>query len=211
MKRGNLILVSSLGISVFIAYLISGYFAQNFEIGIRYFCPIIIAAFPALALLFSESSGFNENLSISHESRTKQGTVLLAMGICIGLFLSGWYERTNQLFEYRSMLSYPLGKNDKYIAYQKKIVSESERQSVLSMQEKTEKGAGILAWFESSFFLDFKRNRVAAISSPDFIRRLSGLSFSDFSDAEKLANYLRTCWNTICDMELSGRLPETNK
>jgi hypothetical protein len=191
-KIGNLIIVTSLGISVPFAYLVSGFFADDFGVGIRYSCPVIIAAFPALVLLFSGNSGSIQNPSSSHEFKIRQGAVVIVTGICIVLFLPGWNARFNQLYTFRTMLAYPGGKDNSYLAYQRKILSETEQESVLSMQDTTEKKSAVFAWFESAFYLNFERNTVFVISAPDFLRRASKLTYSDFADGEKLGNYLRS-------------------
>ena len=187
--KGNLIVVISVGVSAFIAFL-TGAHLTNFDAGIRYSCPIIIATFPALSLLFAERSELKQTELNNHRFRAKQYAVMMTLGICIGLFITGWYGRLNLLAEYKSMLAYPI--TDNYITYNKNFLSKDEQESILSIQTQAEKEMGILAWFETTFFLDFKRNSVFAITKPTFISRFSSLTVSDLADGEKLGNYLRS-------------------
>jgi hypothetical protein len=187
---GNLIILMSAGISLPIVYLINGYFARTFYVGIRYTCPLIIAAFPAVMLLFAGKSTFSRPGSTDRKKiKANHLSVLLILCISIGLFMNGWFGRLNQLMEFRSMLSYPINKG--YIAYNKYSLSQFAQESVKSMQNKAEEKAIILAWFEYPFLLDYKRNRIFTIGSPSIIPDIGSLTLNDLKDPDMLITYLR--------------------
>jgi len=189
-NNGSFIVVISAGISVLIAYLVNGYFARTFAVGIRYSCPIIIAAFPAILLLFTGRSEIKQTEFFSNKIKAKQFAVLVALGVCIGFFLTGWYGRINQLFDLRTMLSYPI--KERYINYINHVLSDDEQKTVLSMQEKTKENTTILAWSDASVHLNFERNSIFTVGSPGIIMRTGDLTKKDLADVDMLSSFLRS-------------------
>lgn len=189
-NKGNLIVVITAGVSLTFAYLVNGYFARAFDVGIRYSCPIIIAIFPAIVLLFEGGSKLKQSTFISDKIRVKQFAVWVTLGVSIGFFLTGWYGRINQLTELRTMISYPI--NQKYVSYISKVLSDDTQESVVSMQEKTKEGTTILVWSEAAFLLDFERNNIFTVGSPGTIAQISDLTTNDLADADILSSFLKS-------------------
>jgi hypothetical protein len=188
-NKGKFIVVMSTGISLTIAYLINGHFARDFEVGIRYTCPIILAALPTTMLLFYGKPSLSMPVTSVHNIRIRHFSALLILGISIGLFMHGWFGRLNQLVEQRSMLSFPINKS--YVVRNKNSLSKLEQESVRSMQERTEEKTSIMAWFETSFFLDFKRNSIFTVGSPGIVMNTGGFNLNNFADSSLLGNYFR--------------------
>ena len=59
------------------------------------------------------------------------------------------------------------------------------------MQKRTAEKTTILAWFETPFLLDFKRNRVFTVGSPGIIMNTGGFTANNLADADLLRSYLR--------------------
>jgi hypothetical protein len=177
------------GISLFIAYIANAHFARAFDVGIRYSAPLIIAGFPSAAILFAAGQKHKQSVSFINQTGGRQLITITLLIICIGMFARGTGVRLNILVNTGTMLSFPI--DDKYIQYNQVIMSNDERQAVLSIQNLSAADSTILAWFEAPFHLDFARNNIFTLSAPEIVKESAGFKKNDLEDPVLLKRFLR--------------------
>jgi hypothetical protein len=97
----------------------------------------------------------------------------LVAGILIAAsFLPAMHARYEQAIKFGSILAFTrLAELPDYAAYNQYCLSDKTKQYISSLQAKTPQGEPLLAWINTAFLLDYKRNRiidadVMGISSP---------------------------------------------
>lgn len=184
-ETGYLVLVISAGAATTLTYLVNAYIAREFDVGIRYICPIIIAVLPVLALMFNSISDRQPSLPEKTTMELRHIAGLLVLGMVIGLFLNNWLWRVKQLSEYRVLLSFPVDR--RYVSHMRNSLSEAEKETVQSMQMRTAEKTTILAWFDTPFHLDFNRNKVFTVGVASML-----MDNTESADVKKLGAYLKS-------------------
>ena len=98
-------------------------------------------------------------------------------------------QLSNQLFQLRTMLSYPV--SEKFITGKKNVLSNDRKEFFLAMQEKAEENVTILVWLEGPFHFDFRRNKIYTVGYPGLLSDIGGFPRIDLSNANVLKNYLK--------------------
>jgi hypothetical protein len=134
--------------------------------GLRYVCPVIIAAVPSTLIIVSTRvSAAIQGKNIKNQLLQYPIVifVVFAMGI-IGCFFSSFAERGKQAFQYGSLLSFPKrARNTEYIAYNRYAFSSDAKKEVQTAQQMVPEGALLIAWTPLAFHLDYNRNRIIDI------------------------------------------------
>jgi hypothetical protein len=134
--------------------------------GLRYVCPVIIAAVPSTLIVASTRvSAAIQGKNIKNQLLQYPMVifVVFAMGI-IGCFATSFAERGKQAFYYGSLLSFPKrARNPEYIAYNRYAFSADAKKEVQTAQQLVPEDAVLIAWTPLSFHLDYNRNRIIDI------------------------------------------------
>jgi hypothetical protein len=134
--------------------------------GLRYVCPVIIAAVPSTLIIASTRvSEAIQGKSINNQLLKYPIALLVvfAMGI-IGCFSSSLAERGRQALHYGSLLSFPKrARNPEYIAYHRYAFSSDAKKEIQTAQQMVPEGALLFAWTPLAFHLDYNRNRIIDI------------------------------------------------
>ena len=134
--------------------------------GLRYVCPVIIAAVPSTLIIVSTRvSAAMQGKNI--KNRMLKYPIILfvvfAMGI-IGCFSTSFAERGRQALHYGSLLSFPKrARNPEYIAYHRYAFSADAKKEIQTAQQMVPEGALLVAWTPLAFHLDYSRNRIIDI------------------------------------------------
>ena len=129
-----------------------------FDLGtaIRYAIPFLIGSIPAGLLLVYISIS-----TIHHKARLALAILVTISGAS---FAQPTVQRITQGVTCGSQLSFkPLACNPNYIDYNKEVLDGDRRQLTLQWQQQIPKGAAFMAWINTPFYLDFKRNMVLEI------------------------------------------------
>jgi hypothetical protein len=157
--------------------------------GLRYVCPVIIAAVPSTLIIASTrvSAAIQGNNIKNQLLRYPLVIfVVFAMGV-IGCFSSSFAERGKQAFHYGSLLSFPRrARKPEYIAYNRYAFSSDARKEVQTAQQMVPEGALLIAWTPLAFHLDYNRNRIIDIDPAGLANPWLDFPFSkDLSDGVK--------------------------
>jgi hypothetical protein len=145
------------GIAAFI-WIIQFVSPVYFDLGtaIRYAIPFLIGSIPAGLLLVYISIS-----TIHHKARLALAILDTISGAS---FAQPTVQRITQGVTCGSQLSFkPLACNPNYIDYNKEVLDGDRRQLTLQWQQQIPKGAAFMAWINTPFYLDFKRNMVLEI------------------------------------------------
>ncbi len=157
--------------------------------GLRYVCPVIIAAVPATLIIASTRvSAAIQGKNIKNQLLRYPLVifVVFAMGV-IGCFSSSLAERAKQAIHYGSLLSFPKrARNPEYIAYNRYAFSSDAKKEVQTAQQMVPEGALLIAWTPLAFHLDYNRNRIVDIDPAGLANPWLDFPFGkDFSDGVK--------------------------
>jgi len=134
--------------------------------GLRYVCPVIIAAVPSTLIIAStrvSAAIQGNNIKNQLQKYPVVIFVIFAMGV-IGCFSSSLAERAKQAIHYGSLLSFPKrARNPEYIAYNRYAFSSDAKKEVQTAQQMVPEGALLIAWTPLAFHLDYNRNRIVDI------------------------------------------------
>jgi len=134
--------------------------------GLRYLCPVIIAAVPATLIIVStrvSAAIQGNNIKNQLQKYPVVIFVIFAMGV-IGCFSSSLAERGKQAFHYGSLLSFPKrARNPEYIAYNRYAFSSDAKEEIQKAQQFVPEGEPFIAWTPLAFHLDYNRNRIIDI------------------------------------------------
>ena len=136
--------------------------------GLRYVCPVIIAAVPSTLIIASTTVSEAIQGNNTKNQLLKYPIVLfvvLAMGV-IGCFSTSLAERGRQALQYGSLLSFPKrARNQEYMAYIRYAFSSDAKKEIQTAQQMVPEGALLIAWTPLAFHLDYSRNRIIDIDS----------------------------------------------
>ena len=134
--------------------------------GLRYVCPVIIAAVPATLIIAStrvSEALQGKNIKNQLQKYPMVILVVFALGV-IGSFSSSLTERAKQASHYGSLLSFPQrAREPQYIAYNRYALSSDAKKEVQTAQQMVPEGALLIAWTPLAFHLDYNRNRIIDI------------------------------------------------
>ena len=134
--------------------------------GLRYVCPVIIAAVPSSLIIASTRvSEAIQGKNIKNQLLKYPIVIfaVFAVGI-IGSFSSSFAERGKQAFNYGSLLSFPeRARNPEYIAYHQYAFSSDAKKEIQTAQQMVPEGALLIAWTPLAYHLDYNRNRIIDI------------------------------------------------
>ena len=157
--------------------------------GLRYLCPVIIAAVPSVLII--ASTRVSEAMQGQHiKNRLLKYPlvifVVFAMGI-IGSFSPSFAERGKQALHYGSLLSFPQrARNPEYIAYHRYAFSSDAKKEIQTAQQMVPEGALLIAWTPLAFHLDYNRNRIIDIDPAGLANPWIDFPFGkDLSDGVK--------------------------
>jgi hypothetical protein len=157
--------------------------------GLRYVCPVIIAAVPSTLIIASTRvSAAIQGKNIKNRL-LKYPIVLFVVftvGI-IGCFSLSLAERGKQALQYGSLLSFPKRpRNLEYIAYHRYAFSSDAKKEIQTAQQMIPEGALLVAWTPLAFHLDYSRNRIIDIDPAGLANPWLDFPFGeDLSDGVK--------------------------
>jgi hypothetical protein len=141
------------GAASFVIFIyVLGPMQYGYEHGLRYFVPVALGLAPAI-------------FGLTAENRKGMLPVLVAL-IPLLAFAPSLRVRILSEAEAHSAVSYWwLAKDPDYLAYNRKILFGPEAQTVKALQDRIPAGEPILAWMNTPFLLDYKRNRIIDIDT----------------------------------------------
>jgi hypothetical protein len=151
------IVSSSSLLAIFVIYLIllmlAGINYIQFGTSIRYSIPFVIATFPLGFLILS-------SLYKNHLQYLKVFISLIILTSLVSFF-PHYVKRTNQYYKCGSQLSFSSAACSKqYLDYNKFVFTTNKKDSVRKLQEYIPEGETIMAWINTPFYLNFKRNKI---------------------------------------------------
>jgi hypothetical protein len=160
-KRGALVALA-FTLAALVLYLgITEYtLIKGFKHGIRLIVPFLIGVLVGLTALTAA-------LSSVSSSRTTLA-VSAALIIVTMMFVDTLPPRTSQLRGGGSLLPSPLSVNEKYLSMSRVALSEASQESLRRIQAMVPEGAPLLAWINTTFQLDFGRNRIIDVDFAGF-------------------------------------------
>jgi hypothetical protein len=143
--------------------------------GLRYMCPIIIAAVPSAFLTAGNAiAQWKKAILPPKMFLNISGTVLAICLIGILVSFSGsLVTRARQAIYYGSILSFEKAKDSRYLLYNRMVLDGSYKEKIREIQKLVPRGEALVAWIGTPYLLDFKRNEIldvqpAAFASPWF-------------------------------------------
>jgi hypothetical protein len=118
----------------------------GYEHGLRYFTPVAIGLTPAILALAVAGN---------------RAWILAILALPLAAFIPSLIERVGTEFTAHSAASYAwLTKDPSYLEYNEHVLNGSERQTVKELQEMVPAGEPILAWINTPFYLEYRRNPI---------------------------------------------------
>jgi hypothetical protein len=142
--------------------------------GLRYLCPIIIAAVPCSLIIAASTVSESRRLKKSKSQFSIIPVLILAVfatGLVV-IFYESLAERARQAFQFGSTLSFSeLAKDPLYLAYNKYAFSSEAKKDIQEAQLVVPGGRNLAAWTPLAMHLDYRRNRIldvdpAGLASP---------------------------------------------
>jgi hypothetical protein len=132
----------------------------GYEHGLRYYVPVAIALAPAVFGLTAEALK-------GMPARSWRLVVPFFIAILpLAAFASSLRTRIAMAVSTHSAASYSwLATDHDYIAYNERVLKGAERRSVKALQDLVPAGEPILAWMNTPFYLDYRRNRIIDIDT----------------------------------------------
>ncbi len=148
----KLIAVCAAGIAAFFVFIfVLGPLHAGYDQALRYFTPIVIGLYPAVV-------GWT---AVCAPNRARVGWVLLVAAVPVAAFTPAVLTRVHWAVQTHSVASYPwLALDPDYMTYNRKVLHGTEQSEVKALQEKIPVGETILAWVNTPFYLDYKRNPI---------------------------------------------------
>ncbi len=115
---------------------------------LRYYAPVAIGLAPAI---------------FGWSSRSRRLPAIVAVVALVAFGPSLW-TRAQSAWKAHSVWSYASSTADAdYMEYMERVLKGPERETVRALQEKLPPGATVLAWINTPFYLDYRRNRIIDI------------------------------------------------
>lgn len=151
-KALNVLACCIAGVSTFLIFIhVFGPLQYGYDHGLRYFTVVAIGLAPAVFGLTPSQ---------------KRWPVLLAAIIPLAAFGPSLRSRIATEIATHSAASYAwLTKDADYLEYNWRVLHGPEQQFVRALQEKVPPGEPILAWMNTPFYLDYRRNRIIDIDT----------------------------------------------
>ncbi len=139
-------------VATFLVFIyVLGPMQYGYDHGLRYFTVVAIGLAPAIF-------GLTEN--------RRRWLPLMVAIIPLAAFGPSLRSRIATAYNTHSAASYAwLTKDPDYVAYNQRVLAGSERDAVKALQERVPPGEPILAWINTPFYLDYKRNRIIDIDT----------------------------------------------
>jgi hypothetical protein len=180
--RAQLSVAVAAGASAVVYYLATPFVFSPVQ-AVRYVAPFLIPT-AALAVLSAARAGAGTD---ALRTATRGLVLASCAGLVLGLFTRAAVDRIDEAATARTVVSFPFGPpNQRYHIY---ALGPRSREVMRTAQERIPAGEPILAWVNTPFHLDFRRNRIYTIPDPDFSRRWLAMPVTD--DPDELAAYLR--------------------
>jgi len=140
-----------LGYVVLVVFL--GKILNGYEGCLRYSVPYILGAC-AISIVLAAI------LPSSGKTISKLFPVLATLVVCV-LFLPSLVTRYSQAVRFGSVLAFgPLVQSPQYAAYNQFCLSPPAKQYILALQDKVPPGAPLVAWINTPYLLDYRRNEI---------------------------------------------------
>jgi len=134
--------------------------------GLRYLCPIIIAAVPCSLIIAASTVSESMRLKKTKSQFSLIPVLILAVfatGLVV-IFYASLAERARQAFQFGSTLSFSeLAKDPLYLAYNKYAFSSEAKKDIQEAQLVVPGGRNLAAWTPLAMHLDYRRNRILDI------------------------------------------------
>lgn len=150
------LLINSTALIIVTIIIFFGSKIQHFPTLIRYSIPFILSTIP-IGLILTYAL-------IKNKKRYYKLAIFTAV-ICLCVsFVPKYIDQINQSYKCGSKLSFKImACSNKYITYNKNVLHGKRKVLTQNWQEYLPKGETIMAWINTPFFLDFKRNDIKEI------------------------------------------------
>jgi hypothetical protein len=148
-RERRLIACCAAGIATFFVLIyVLGPLHAGYAQSLRYFAPVAIGLAPAI---------------FGWTCRSRRWASIVAV-LSLAAFSPSLWTRAQSAWKNRSVWSYAWSTADAdYMEYMERVLVGPERETVRALQEKVPLGATILAWTNTPFYLDYRRNRIIDI------------------------------------------------
>lgn len=148
--------------------------------GLRYLCPIIIAAVPC-SLIIAASTVSESMRQKKTKSQFSKIPLLMFALFAVGLaviFYASLAERARQAYQFGSTLSFSeLARDPLYLDYNKYALSPDAKKDIQGAQRVVPEGRNLVAWTPLAMHLDFRRNRILDIDPAGLANPWLGFPF----------------------------------
>ena len=141
-------------LSYFILVIGLGRALNGYETNLRYAIPFLLGT--CVIFLMKAPS-----LSPAAPKWMSQHLALIASLAIFSSFIPSTRARYKQAFDYGSILAFSrLAEHPDYLAYNKYCLSDGAQKYISALQSKVPEGEPMVAWINTPFLLDYKRNKV---------------------------------------------------
>jgi hypothetical protein len=148
-RAGRTVACCANGVATFFVFIyVLGPIHAGYEHSLRYYAPIAIGLAPAV-------------FGLTANCVSRPSWLPLVAAIPVAAFGPSLFTRIEWALTNHSVASYPeLSTAPDYVEYNRRVLYGGERETVRAIQEKVPAGEPVLAWVNTPFYLDYKRNRI---------------------------------------------------
>jgi hypothetical protein len=148
--------------------------------GLRYLCPIIIAAVPCSLIIAASAVSESMRLKKTKSQFSKIPLLifaLFAVGLAV-IFYESLAERARQAYQFGSTLSFSeLARDPLYLDYNKYAFSPDAKKDIQKAQLVVPEGRNLVAWTPLAMHLNYRRNRILDIDPAGLANPWLGFPF----------------------------------
>jgi hypothetical protein len=144
-------------VTFFVFIYVLGPMNYGYHHGLRYFTAVVIGLAPVI---------FGFTALADHDRGGRMWLSLVVAAIPLAAFGPSLRTRVLTALHTHSMVSYSWVLEDEdYVDYIRRVLYGPERQAVHALQQRVPAGEPILAWTNTPFYLDYRRNRIIDIDT----------------------------------------------
>ena len=137
----------------FVFVYVLGPMNYGYNHALRYYVPVAIAVAPAV---FGFAASYARSLWVP----------IAVVAIALVAFAPSAWTRATAAVKLHTVASYSwLVEDPEYVDYNRRVLFGTEKQDVASLQNRVPAGERILAWMDTPFYLDYRRNKIFDIDT----------------------------------------------
>ena len=153
--------------------------------GLRYLCPVIIAAVPSSLIIAASTVSESMRLKKTKSQFSRIPLLLFALfaaGLAV-FFFESLLMRARQAYQFGSILSFSeLVREPLYLDYNKYALGPQAKKDIQEAQLVVPEGKNLVAWTPLAMHLDFRRNRILDIDPAGLANPWLGFPFGREAD-----------------------------